>query len=576
MKIGRLVVIGIVLGGLTGALETALSAGLPDEYFRLMAIELKPVKATPELRNSCSYMFAAAVLYAKQHPANPWYGEEKLLNLALKLGDLTAQNSEKDNSLDRQDYEWEIHFWLDSYRLLEMKLSAERRARWRKQLERNVQWFAGQTEARLDFPRYQGPFIRTSTNHYALFASTVYLAGRVLKKKEWEELGMRAMHRLATEEQAPGGYWGEFTDNGPATGYDYITMNCVALYYEHSLDTGALKALRRSTTFHKYFTWPNGEPVETINGRNRYWSVSPWGTFGFSHWPDGRRYAEFLFQFFTPGKLSARDLGRISQNALYYHEGPTAPIPQDQTQAAHQMPVSASIRRTAPWTVCLSGLYDPPTSSQFTLDRQGNLSIYHDRLGMIITGAGSKYQPELATIMEKAEGTVTTVPRSSRLRMSDDLDRIGMAYLTFFVDLQVPRPQPDRMAFWFRITEVGPNRMGEACINLQLVLKPGEVLETAHRRVILDQNPIELSPEQIGGWIRHRGWTLKVPSTAHLNWPVLPFNPYRNAPETDLRYAVGRLQVPLKVEKQAGWALDWGRQNVEFVLEAPSDRPATR
>jgi hypothetical protein len=51
---------------------------------------------------------------------------------------------------------------------------------------------------------------------------------------------------------------------------------------------------------------------------------------------------------------------------------------------------------------------------------------------------------------------------------------------------------------------------------------------------------------------------------------VLPFNPYRNAPETDLRYAVGRLQVPLKVEKDPGWALTWGRQNIEFILEVPS------
>jgi hypothetical protein len=55
--------------------------------------------------------------------------------------------------------------------------------------------------------------------------------------------------------------WGEFTDNGPATGYNYLTMACVALYWEHSDDKAALEALRRATTFHKYFTWPDGTPV---------------------------------------------------------------------------------------------------------------------------------------------------------------------------------------------------------------------------------------------------------------------------------------------------------------------------
>lgn len=549
-----------------------LKAELPGDYFKLMASELKSVQPAPDVRSPEGYLLAAAVLYTRPHPANPGHGDERLLDLALRFGDVAAAQSEGDDSQNRQDYEWTIHFWLDAYRLLDAKLSAERRARWRKQLERNVRWFAHQTEARLDFPRYQSPYIRTSTNHYALFASTVYLAGRVFKHKEWEDLGGRAMHRLATGEQAAGGYWGEFTDNGPATNYNYLTMTCVALYYEHSLDTGALEALRRATDFHKHFTWPNGQPVETVNGRNRYGSVSSWGAFGFSHWPDGRGYARFLARFFTPGQVSGRDLGRLSQSALYYHEGPAAPAPQEMSSAVHRMPVPAGIRRTAPWTVCLSGLYDAHTPSQFTLERQGNLSVYHDRLGLIINGAGSKRQPELATIMEKADGVVTTVPTGGRLRMSGELDRLGMAYRTFFVDLQVPRPDPERIAFHFKVTEVGPKRMGEADLNLQLVLKAGEVLETARTKVALDKGVVELGPEQIGGWIRHGGWRLQVPPGARLTWPVMPFNPYRNAPETDLRHAVGRLRVPLEVQPWPQWELGWRRQDVAFTLEAGAAR----
>ena len=85
------------------------------------------------------------------------------------------------------------------------------------------------------FPRYQSPFIRTSTNHYALWASRVYLAGIVFGNGEWEELGGRVM-----------------------------------------------EALRRGTEFQMYFTWPDGTPVEVINDRNRRWRVDPWGQFGFS------------------------------------------------------------------------------------------------------------------------------------------------------------------------------------------------------------------------------------------------------------------------------------------------------
>jgi hypothetical protein len=385
------VFVAVVLG--TGV----LAVELPEKYFQLMAAEMTSVESAPELPSSPAAVFAAAVLFTKQHPANPSYGDKKLLELALRIGDLAAANSAQDRSEDRQDYEWEIHFWLDAFRLLESDLSAERRARWREALENNVRWFADEVDARIDFPRYQGPFIRTSTNHYAIWASTVYLAGRVLSNKEWEEVGARALHRLAAEEQTADGYWGEFTDNGPATGYDYLTVTCVALSWEHSRDAAALEALRSSTDFHKFFTWSDGTPVETINGRNRHWGVSAWGHFGFSHWPDGRRYGDFLSEFFTAGSVSARDLGRLSQNALYYHEGSVEPIPQDSSSFVHQMRVPAGIRKSEPWTICLSGLFDPPTTSQFTLDRQGTLSIYHDTLGMIVTGANSKHQPELAT-----------------------------------------------------------------------------------------------------------------------------------------------------------------------------------
>src|SRR5262245_2217632 len=216
----------------------------------------------------------------------------------------------------------------------------------------------------------------------------------MFQHKEWETLGARAMHRLAADEQTADGYWGEHSDNGPATGYNYLTLTGVALYWEHSRDKSALEALRRATTFHTHFTWPDGTPVETINGRNRYGGGSAWGHFGFSHFPEGRRYVEFLADFRRVEKLDgggtsvAQGLGRVAQNALYYHEGPTQPIPLDRPRFAYQMKVPAGMRKSGPWLVCLSGLIDPPIESQFTLDRQGHLSIFHQKLGLIITGAG--------------------------------------------------------------------------------------------------------------------------------------------------------------------------------------------
>jgi hypothetical protein len=552
--------------------SVALAEELPHHYFRLMAAELKSFDANRGQGNPGA-MLAAAVLYTKEHQANPAQGDPEKLALALRLGDILASQSEADQAENKQDYEWEIHFWLDTLRLLESRLGDERRARWQREIEKITRWFASQLAYRIDFPRYQGPYIRTSTNHLALFASEVYLAGRALRNQKWEELGTRALHRLAAEEQTPDGYWGEHTDNGPATGYNYLTMCCVALYWEHSHDPVAKDALRRATDFHKHFTWPDGTPVETINGRNRYWPVSPWGQFGFSHWSDGRRYAELLAGFFITGKISSRDLGRLAQNALYYHEGPTEPIPQDLPHSAYQMKTPAGIRKTGPWVVCLSGLIDRPIDSQFTLDHQGHLSIFHERQGLIVTGANSKHQPELATFQENTPSGAVTIPLSSRLRMSDDRDRLGLGYNTFFAELEIPTPRPDELTLHFSITETGRGRLQNAELHLQLCLQPGETLETAQSKFALGETRVELSADELGGLIRHRGWTLRVPATARLMWPVYPFNPYANGLEKDIHRAVGVVSVPVAVEPPpADAALNWRRGTIEFKLEAPQRR----
>ena len=172
----------------------------------------------------------------------------------------------------------------------------------------------------------------------------------------------------------PDGFWGEHNRSGPTTGYNHLTLTGLALYYEYSRDPEVLPALRRATDFHEYFTYPDGTPVEVINDRNRYWGVSAWGQFAFTIFADGRRYAEFLTSFFHPQKLSIDALGRLAQDALYYHEGPVQPIPQDQKNYFGQMSIPAGIRKTGPWVVCLLRIDQHAGGKQPVLSRPSGQS----------------------------------------------------------------------------------------------------------------------------------------------------------------------------------------------------------
>src|SRR5207247_2567897 len=349
----------------------AWSEQLPAQYFRLLeagiaqvgkqmdtqpAPNLEALTARPGWKRFPQSILAAAVLYAKQHAANAHYRDPKMFSLAIRIGDLLATECEKNHAETCFEEEWDAHMWLEAYRLLAPELGEERRVRWRRSIEAEVAPLAFDAMKRQEFPWYNTPYIGTSPNHFASWAALILLFGRVFGNKDWENLGARILHRFAAEEQAPDGYWGEHSRNGPTTGYNHITFTQVAFYWEYSKDPAALKALRRATDFHEHFTYPDGAPVETINDRNRYWKVDSWGHFGFSNFPDGRRYAEFLTSFYLEHEVSLEHLGRVAQNALYYHQGPAEPIPQDEVRYWRQLSVPAGIRKCGPWVVALSGL----------------------------------------------------------------------------------------------------------------------------------------------------------------------------------------------------------------------------
>jgi len=490
------------------------------------------------IRPHTGAILAGAVLYRRT-------GDRGRLELAIRAGDLLAVESEAGRMAQWLNHRWVLAPWIDAMTLLDRELGDERRARWRKEIEKNLAEIAVDVAAREDYPQYKSPFIRTSPNHLSIWASTLHLGGKAFGNPEWEALGGRVMHRFAAREQSPDGTWGEHSLAGPTTGYNYLTTASVALYAEQSGDPDAVAALRRALDFHGHFTWPDGTPVEVVNDRQRHGGVSPWGHFGFSRFPDGRRYAEFLTARLGSRPLRGEALSRMAQNALYLHEGPSAPIPQDQRKWRYEMKVPASMERDGPWWIARSALIATPAPrNQFYLDRQGHLSVYHEKVGLIVNGANSKRQPELATFSEKIQGTTYHLPMTGVL----DGDRLSLAYNSFWADLRA-RPRADsRLEIAVEITEQG--RIEEAQLALQLVLKPGDAIETAKGRIVLGADPVEI--EDIGGRLRHHGWTLTVDAPARLAWPVFPFNPYTNGPETSLERAVGTLTIALRPGAKTG------------------------
>jgi hypothetical protein len=562
--IGSLAALALLAAALYGA---PVDRALPGGYFAAMEegvarvqarldaeprATLRDIEQTVGWRHFPHAILAAAVLYTSKAPENRSQGDLKKLALALRIGDLAAGDDERGNYDSRLDSHRDTYMWLEAYRLLEAKLDASRRARWKKCLEKNVATLAARCLAWRDFPAYNYHFLGTSTNHFALWATNVMVAGRLFARADWAELGEHILRRLATTEPSPDGYWGEYSSTGPTNGYNLLTLSAVGVYWEHHRDPAALVAMRRATAFHQYFTYPDGQPVETVNDRNRYWDLSLYGNFAFTHFAEGRAFARFLFARFPASRLDMESLGRIAQNALFYHDGPLAAIAPQSQRYAHQLTGPAGIRKSGPWVACLSGLIATrPAAARWFLERQSHVSVFHERTGLIIIGGNNRGQPELATFSEIIKGDPHYLPLWSKLFMADTVDRLWLAYNSFSSEIVIPAAEgPDlRLRFAVRGRGAPPEK---ARLALQLCLKEGEELETgAGLRVRLSGERLHLDPAQIGGSLHHHGWTLETRAGTSLDWPAYPYNPYRGGPEISLERAVGVLSVPLnlKVEK---------------------------
>jgi hypothetical protein len=152
--------------------------------------------------------------------------------------------------------------------------------------------------------------------------------------------------------------------------------------------------------------------------------------------------------------------------------------------------------------------------------------------------------------------------------MAEDSDRLSLAYNTFFADLYASVTHNNDVALRFVISGKG-RPPDDARLNLQLCMKAGETLETGTgQRFTLSADRIELAPELLGGSVHVPGWTLKADPAARLVWPVYPYNPYADAPESTLEHAVGVLSVPLVLKEDHQRFVHPHEQEISLTLEA--------
>ncbi len=503
-------------------------------------------------------MYALAVAYATNRPSNPHYRDAKLLDVIIRSGDNLIAHADakgqwvftkKDGSTWGSIWmPWVYSRWVRSFSLIRDDMPADARERWANALTLG---YTGISETQL------GHMHNIPTHH----AMGLHIAGRTLERPEWCTLAADFMHKVAGE-QSDGGYWSE--GGGPVVQYNEVYVEALGIYYAVSGDAQVRPALERAAEFHRRFTYPSGQCVETIDQRNPYESGIRSGNVGFTFTPAGRAYLKAQWAALGMSGLNADVIASLLQ---FGEEGPITPpakpraadlfLLEDRGQG------KAATLRQGPWFVCVSAYTTPISTSRWIQDRQNLLSVYHDDVGLVIGGGNTKLQPAWSsfTVGDESllqhkpgdtdpnflppEGKLYHVPSAATLLREPAL---GLQ-LTYGPETATIHVEPrDERVLRCSLSATMNSGMPVAA-HLTLLPRLGDVLETGGgERLELGETPIRLTAQQVGGLVTHAGWRLSVPTAATLLWPALPHNPYRKDGHAEA--GEGRLSVRIPFDDQ--------------------------
>lgn len=506
--------------------------------------------------NDQQAMYPLAAAYATAGAGNPYHKDAKLLDVIMTAGDALIQDMNADGQwmFRKKDgstwgyihMPWTYSRWIRTYQLIQNDMPPEPRQRWSEALTLGYGKIA----------RSALGHVHNIPSHHAM---GLYAAGKALQQPEWCQRAADFLMRVMAK-QSEGGYWSEGV--GPVVLYDLVYVEALGTYYAMSGDRRVLPALEKAAIFHRQFTYPNGENVETIDQRNPYHSGLAQGNVGFTMTPTGRAY---LAHQWSRSKR-AWDADLAASLVLFGQEGPLAEPPQGQRDEVFVLREGGSARaatvRRGPWFVCLSAYTAPIPRSRWVQDRQNLVSVYHEKTGLILGGGNTKLQPawsnfavgDLGALAHRPgdtnpdflpKRTLYHVPSKATLAGSSE-PSLDLTYGPETCRLQIAAKDDRTLEYVISSTVTS-----DLPVHAHVTLLPrlGKPLETgAGQKVTLGKNELQLAAAQLGGWVAHAGCRLHVPATATLLWPVLPHNPYRA--DGRAAPAEGRIAVRIPLDRE--------------------------
>jgi len=263
--------------------------------------------------------------------------------------------------------------------------------------------------------------------------------------------------------------------------------------------------------------------VETLDGCSRFIpGVQPTAHFGFSQFPEGRRFARYLAVQASSSERGWALSSRLVRDFRYYHEGKEEGILQEKKSYVDSGGNKVLVRRRTPWMYCLSAFTAVPAKTRWALDRQNFVSVWHDQAGLIITGGSSKRQPDWSNFVFSRAGRPLYLPSGGEVKIKGSQDQLFLDYEGKRAILELEAHSKQELRLRAFIEAADQPVTGHLILNL----RQGSTVKSSSGALFsLTDKPIEILAEGSESWIESDGWRLTLPAGSHVSFPSFPYYP---------------------------------------------------
>ncbi|MDD5596884.1 MAG: hypothetical protein PHV82_03000 [Victivallaceae bacterium] len=508
------------------------------------------------LLSNAQYPFHTMAFALKKLPASPWHNSEQLKSATIKALKYFYSIIDDEGKTEFYGHSgskwgkyipggWRMFCWQETLKLLGDDLPEDLFFNHKKKILEilNIHYVEMQKQMAAD----PEPFKKHAHNLLIWKALMLYRAGILWQNSEWEKLGADILDKAVKAQQGDG-WWSE---GGPIVGYNLVTALAISLYAEWSREPMAMKATEKAAHYHEIFSYPDGFPVETIDGRQRFSHshiipslfIPP----SFSRFPKGQVYLKQVLSNINQAHIF--DIGAIHGFSFlsFTYENLAENVAEDITadKPVQILPaLKSAVIKSEGWYSALCGYENQPHAGGFHLERQNLLSVWHEKTGLIIGGGHSNYQPEFSNFnVFDHRGILHYLHSNPKIQAQENEMKLTMTYGGLSAYILVRAEDARHITIRYGIESFAEEVFAAYAVRTNLILAvcPGSIITTGENRVELNEKSILWTEEDFGNGIEHNHWKLLIPQrkieSAMIKWPFYPYNSYRQDRKSELASA---------------------------------------